>query len=378
MAIPLRYLTLPLLALLSCAHAALLSRQQVDGMLAPLGSDNHFDSSKTIDWGVLPGPFYTPELGLGIGTAVVGMYRPDSLDSVSQNSTLALKGFFSSTGAFGVGFENYSFFANDQWRFFASGSLNNMPTYFWGTGYQAGRHDGNKEKYTQQSFQIAPELLYRIANATYAGVGWDFSSTHASDPDGGESSLFKAQAAGTSSISSGISGSLSYDTRDFVSNASRGQFLSLSDTYFAPELGGDSRFNTLEGQYNAYYSLSEKSVLALDVYSRLTTGDVPWDRLSELGDDKRMRGYYQGRYRDRNTFSGQVEYRRKLNWRHGYVLWAGAGTLSHKTGVLGQGPWLPTVGAGYRFEFKPRMNVRLDFGVGRESNGFYFQVGEAF
>ncbi|MNC41210.1 hypothetical protein D3C75_899660 [compost metagenome] len=143
-------------------------------------------------------------------------------------------------------------------------------------------------------------------------------------------------------------------------------------------MGGDSRFNTLEGQYNAYYSLSEKSVLALDVYSRLTTGDVPWDRLSELGDDKRMRGYYQGRYRDRNTFSGQVEYRRKLNWRHGYVLWAGAGTLSRKSRDLGQGPWLPTVGAGYRFEFKPRMNVRLDFGVGRESSGFYFQVGEAF
>jgi outer membrane protein assembly factor BamA len=378
MALSLRSLSLTLLVLLPCAHAALLSRQQVDRLLAPLGSDNHFDNSKAIDWGVLPGPFYTPELGLGIGTAVVGMYRPDHHDAVSQNSTLALKGFFSSTGAFGVGFENHSFFAEDQWRFFANGSLNNMPTYFWGSGYQAGRHNSNKEKYTQQSFRIAPQLLYRLVDATYAGVGWDFSSTHASDPERGDNSLFKDQNAGTSSISSGISGTLSYDTRDFVSNASRGQFISLSDTYFAPALGSDSRFNTLEGQYNAYHSLTEKSVLALDIYSRLTSGKVPWDRLSELGDDKRMRGYYQGRYRDRNMFSGQLEYRRKLNWRHGYVLWAGAGTLSRKTGDLGQGPWLPTVGAGYRFEFKPRMNVRLDFGVGRESSGFYFQVGEAF
>ncbi|MEX3175540.1 BamA/TamA family outer membrane protein, partial [Serratia quinivorans] len=103
--------------------------------------------------------------------------------------------------------------------------------------------------------------------------------------------------------SSGVSGSLSYDTRDFVSNASRGQFFRLSDTYFAPELGSDSRFNAVAGQYNAYHSLSAKSVLALDTFARLTTGEAPWDRLSELGDDQRMRGYYQGRYRDRNVFS---------------------------------------------------------------------------
>lgn len=378
MATLLRCLLLALCVLLPATHAALLSRQQVDDMLAPLGSDNQFDSSKTIDWGVLPGPFYTPELGLGIGTAVVGMYRPDRQDNVSQNSTLALKGFFSSTGAFGLGFENHSFFAGDRWRFFANGSVNNRPTYFWGTGYQAGRHNANKEKYTEQSLQVTPQLRYRIAEATYAGIGWDFSSTHARDPEKGDNSLFKAQGAGVSSLSSGISASLSYDTRDFVSNASRGQFFSLNNTYFAPEWGSDSRFNALEVQYNLYYSLNKQSTLALDLYNQLTSGNIPWDRLPELGDDKRMRGYYQGRYRDRNLFSGQIEYRRKLSWRHGYVLWAGAGTLSPEQRTLGQGPWLPTVGAGYRFEFKPRMNVRLDFGIGRASSGFYFQVGEAF
>ncbi|QHA87079.1 BamA/TamA family outer membrane protein [Serratia rhizosphaerae] len=374
----LRWLPLLLLTVQTAACAVLPSRQQIDDLLRPLGADNHFDHRKTIDWGVLPGPFYTPELGLGIGTAVVGMYRPDSSDSVSQNSTLALKGFFSSTGAFGMGFENYSFFANDQWRFFTTGSMKNMPTYYWGTGYQAGRHDSNKEKYTQQSLQVAPVVMYRIADATYLGLGWDFSSTHADDPDNGDHSLFLSEAAGPSSISSGVSAHFSYDTRDFVANASRGQYFNLTYTHFAPELGSDSRFETLESQYNLYHSLSAKSVLALDLYGRFASGEVPWDRLSELGNDNRMRGYYQGRYRDRNAFSGQIEYRRKLNWRHGYVLWAGTGTMSRSAGDLGSGNWLPTVGAGYRFEFKPRMNVRLDFGVGRQSSGFYFQVGEAF
>ena len=54
----------------------MLSREKIDGWLQHLGASDKFDASKGIDWGVMPGPFYTPELGLGIGTAVVGMYRP--------------------------------------------------------------------------------------------------------------------------------------------------------------------------------------------------------------------------------------------------------------------------------------------------------------
>lgn len=47
--------------------------------------------------------------------------------------------------------------------------------------------------------------------------------------------------------------------------------------------------------------------------------------------------------------------------------------MSNQARDLGKGHWLPSVGIGYRFEFKPRMNVRLDFGVGKESTGFYFK-----
>ncbi len=39
---------------------------------------------------------------------------------------------------------------------------------------------------------------------------------------------------------------------------------------------------------------------------------------------------------------------------------------------LNNGRWLPSAGVGYRFEFKPRVNVRLDYGIGNGSSGFYF------
>ncbi len=68
------------LLLMACptgSQAEALSREKIDGWLQHLGASDKFDASKGIDWGVMPGPFYTPELGLGIGTAVVGLYRPD-------------------------------------------------------------------------------------------------------------------------------------------------------------------------------------------------------------------------------------------------------------------------------------------------------------
>lgn len=357
-----------------------ISYEKVDGWLEKLGGDNRFDADKKIDWGVLPGPFSTPELGVGLGTAVIGLYRPDENDTLSQNSSIAIKGFVSSTGAFGVNLENYNFFDNDKKRLFIDAYANHMPTYYWGIGDSNGRRKSNKEKYTVRDFSFQPKGLINVANVTYAGLGLDFSVTKAGNFRKETQSLIRREKGGTSITSSGISAHLFYDSRDFVPNPSEGRFAGLAFTHYSKALASDWRFNRLIGQYSAYraFNNSVNDVIAFEVYGELTEGDVPWNELALLGNHKRMRGYYEGRYRDRNMLSTQVEYRRKLNWRHGMTLWAGAGTLSADIDRLGSQRWLPTVGAGYRFEFKPGMNVRLDYGVGKNSSGFYFQVGEAF
>lgn len=41
-----------------------------------------------------------------------------------------------------------------------------------------------------------------------------------------------------------------------------------------------------------------------------------------------MRGYFQGRLRDRNTLMLQAEYRRKLIWNVGVTAFAGFGSVS--------------------------------------------------
>lgn len=353
-------------------------RQTIDRFLNTLGADRKADMSKTIDWGVVPGPFYTPELGVGVGVAAVGLYRPDEHQHHTPLSSLSFTGFASSTGAFGVGYENYTFLENDSWRFYLSGDLSRRPLHYWGEGYRAGRKQHGKQSYDSTKLSGVPRILYQLANHTYAGVGWSFSYEGASSLQHKTNGSFYHQDESRHIFSSGASVLFSYDSRDFVANPSRGQVLNLSWTRYSPAIASDNRFDALDAQYNLYHAINSTNLLAWEVYSRFTSGHVPWTMQSLLGDSHHLRGYYEGRYRNRNMLTSQLEWRKKLSWRHGVVAWLGAGSMSDKPSEVLDGHWLPSVGAGYRFEFKKNMNIRLDYGLGQHSSGFYFQVGEAF
>ncbi|MEW5558798.1 BamA/TamA family outer membrane protein [Enterobacter asburiae] len=366
------------LALPCQARSWLPDRGQIDDLLRPLGASTTFDPAGGIDWGIVPGPFYTPELGPGIGAAVVGMYRPDPQDCISQNSTLTMSGYISAPGAFGINFTNYAFFADDRWRFFLDGAIGNTPTWFWGQGFRAGDRDGDKQKYTSQRAMLNPMIYRQLSRHVYAGLGWSLDAQHAANVDSNDPRQIEGTPTGTSSFISGISMALSWDSRDFVPNPRSGQSMDLRYTRYTPATGSDVRFDDYKAHYSHYYSIGSKDVLAWEIDGHFTQGNVPWNNLPLLGNSQRMRGYYEGRYRDKNTFSGQLELRHKLSWRHGVVGWIGGGTMAPTFHGLNNGRWLPTAGAGYRFEFKPRMNVRLDYGIGKGSSGFYFQAGEAF
>lgn len=65
--------------------------------------------------------------------------------------------------------------------------------------------------------------------------------------------------------------------------------------------------------------MRERDVLAFDVYANMNWGDVPWDMMATLGNNKRMRGYFQGQYRDKVMAGVQAEYRWHIVGRQGMV-----------------------------------------------------------
>lgn len=98
-----------------------------------------------------------------------------------------------------------------------------------------------------------------------------------------------------------------------------------------------------------------------------------------LGNSYSMRGYYEGRYRDKHKIEGQVELRQHVWKRNGVVVWIGAGTVFNKFSALCMDRVLPNYGIGYRWEFKKNVNVRLDYGFGKNGqSGFIFNINEAF
>lgn len=91
-----------------------------------------------------------------------------------------------------------------------------------------------------------------------------------------------------------------------------------------------------------------------------------------------MRGYFQGRFRDRQFLSFQAEYRSPLLfWRISTAAFAGAGRVADKVSKLDFGGLKPSFGGGFRIMLDKV--DRFDLGFGEDGNtGFYVGFSEAF
>ena len=346
----------------------------VDDILTKLGSSETVDESKLIDWGILPGPFVNPEQGFGIGVAAVGLYTPYDWQKGDPYSTVTVTSYGSTSGSYGLGLNNRTYLKGDKVRLLGEAWISHTPGYYWGIGSQAAENDSNKVQYEGQRLQLSPKVAVEIAPNTYAKLGWQWQSFN--KVDGVDGDILPSEV--TNATSSGVLLGMEYDTRDFEPNPMQGQFLDIEWIANRDSLGSDEDYDNLVANYRLYQQWSDTTIVAMEVYSQSIFGDAPWFDYAQLGDDQRMRGYYQGRYRDKHQLSTQVEIRHTITGRHGVVGWLGAGNIAPTYHDLFESSWLPTVGVGYRFAFKARINVRVDLGVGKDSTGFYFQINEAF
>ncbi|WP_404973704.1 BamA/TamA family outer membrane protein [Vibrio campbellii] len=346
----------------------------VDDILTKLGSSETVDESKLIDWGILPGPFVNPEQGFGIGIAAVGLYTPYDWQKGDPYSTVTVTSYGSTSGSYGLGVNNRSYLQGDKVRLLGEAWISHTPGYYWGIGSHAAENDDNKVQYEGQRLQLSPKIAVEVAPNTYAKLGWQWQSF--SKVDGVDGDILPSEVA--NATSSGVLVGMEYDTRDFEPNPMRGQFLDIEWIANRDSLGSDEDYDNLVANYRLYQQWSDTTIVAMEVYSQSIFGDAPWFDYAQLGDDQRMRGYYQGQYRDKHQLSTQVEIRHTIAGRHGVVGWLGAGNIAPTYHDLFESSWLPTVGVGYRFAFKARINVRVDLGVGKDSTGFYFQINEAF
>lgn len=335
---------------------------------------NKNKKNKRFDFSIIGGPHFSSDTKLGLGLVAAGLYRMDRHDSILPPSNISLYGDVSTVGFYLLGIRGNTLFPKDKYRLNYNLYFFSFPSKFWGIGYENARQNENESDYKRFQSQIKVDFLFRLMHNLYLGPLVSFDYIHGMDFQKPE--LLDGMDKTTLNISAGIA--LIYDSRDFLTNAHRGYYLKIEQRFSPAFIGNDYAFSATDFRTSYYHPVWKGGVLAGEFHGLLNYGSPPWGLMGLLGSSYSMRGYYEGRYRDRNLMEFQIELRQHIWRRNGAVIWLGVGNVFHDFRSFNWKHTLPNYGLGYRWEFKKRVNVRLDLGFGKGQTGFIFNINEAF
>lgn len=330
---------------------------------------------KKFDFSIIGGPHYSTDTKLGIGLVAAGLYNTDRRDSLLPPSNVSLFSDISTVGFYMLGIRGNHIMPKDRYRIDYTVYFYSFPSDFWGIGYDMGANNDNKSKMDRWQARIKASLLVRLADNLYAGPTLMYDYVKATDIErsellGGMDTRASCGAAGVSVV---------YDSRDVLTNPHRGARVAISQLFRPRLIAGDYTFSTTDIAASCYRQVWDSGILAAEMRGVFNYGNTPWSLMAMLGGSNSMRGYYEGRYRDKNMMTAQLELRQHVWRRNGITLWLGAGSVFDKFGDIHMDRILPNYGIGYRWEFKKDVNVRLDYGFGKNGqSGFLFNINEAF
>lgn len=330
---------------------------------------------KRFDFSIIGGPHYASDTKFGLGMVAAGLYRSDPNDTLLPPSNVSLFGDVSTVGFYMLGVRGNHIAPRGRYRIDYRLYFYSFPSDFWGIGYEMGDNDDNKSDMKRWQAQAEAAFLFRVADNFYVGPMASYDYVIGKNIERPE--LLNGMDHHTWNVGAGVS--LVYDNRDNLTNPHRGIYLNLKQMFRPRFMGNDYAFSTTKFRFDCYQQLGEGTVLAEDFGANFNFGNPSWGMMANLGGTSSMRGYYEGRYRDKHSLEATVELRQHVWKRNGIVVWAGAGTVFPKFSELRSNRILPNVGVGYRWEFKKNVNVRLDYGFGKSGqSGFLFNINEAF
>ncbi len=333
------------------------------------------------------GPAYTPDFGGMIAAGALISFSGDRKDSTLQRSTIPVTFVASTEGNISLVSKMTTFWAEDKFRFNATVLYAKVIDQYYGVGYDLNStipKGENTTQFTRFTTKINPLFLARTWSGLYFGVGVDLNWNLSQDVNPLMAQDENFLKFGDQYFNSGLGLSAQYDTRDVAVNAYSGTYLELTSYFYGSYLGGDFDYQILSVDIRKYWRIKRDGrTLAARFGARTGFGDVPYTELSRVGGSENLRGYLKNQFRDQRVATLITEYRhmflrknKEELSRHGVTTWIGAGVMDGDD--TNASPILPTIGVGYRFQIQPRMNVRVDFGVGNDTRGFYFSFNEAF
>lgn len=330
---------------------------------------------KGFDWSIIGGPHYSGDTKLGVGFVAAGFYgNKPKTDSLVHLSDVSLYGDVSTVGFYMVGIRGNHFLKNDRGRVEYNLYFYSFPRKFWGIGYEQGNNMANRSNFNEIFVEASAAYLRTVARNVFAGPVVGYAYAHAARMERPE--LWDGQPFHTSTYTVGAR--IQYDSRDNLTSTQSGLLLSAEQRFSPRFLGNRMAFSSTELKLSYFHHLWRGSVFATHYRGMLSYGRVPWAVMPSFGGSNSMRGYYYGRFRDKGEMDLTVELRQHVWRRNGIVVWGGVGTVFPRLSEIRVKRLLPNGGIGYRWEFKRRTNVRLDYGFGKGESTFIFSINEAF
>ncbi|WP_048907764.1 BamA/TamA family outer membrane protein [Pedobacter sp. V48] len=347
---------------------------------------NKTDSSRRPSFMPVPVFRYTQEIGLEFGIGALYSTYLDRKDLTNRSSNFSTVLSASTKGQYNISLKGDVWTKQNTHHYIAEVRFKRMPFNFYGVGNETLA--ANEDRLIQGYAKVGLEAEKLLLPHMYTGLSLGFENYHFTDKEVG--GIFTTDQTlihkiGGSVFYAGIS--QTYDTRNSNNYTTKGFYGKVTYQY-APDFWGGENFtgSLIKANVRNFWSLSPKFVIGVNgLFHSVQGKNTPFYLLQQMGNDEMMRGYYTGRYRERNLLAGQAELRYRYNNRFGAVVFGGAGQV-FDNGDLSIKSFKPSYGAGGRYFFDPEkgLSVRVDYGIGekraneKRQTGFYISLAEAF
>jgi outer membrane protein assembly factor BamA len=327
---------------------------------------------------IFPFVLRSPETSWGFGAVTAFFFKTKKDEPTLRTSDLNIVGLYTLEKQTVIVLGSTIFFSGEKKIFRFQSSYSNYPDKTWGIGNSTP--ESASEDYTYRQMFFNPQLLFKIYNSLFIGASMEMQNI--SEFNYNHGGVFDEQQINgkQGGFASGAGLLLTWDTRNNAYSPSHGMFAEINATHFGKALGSDFHFQSYLVDIRKFLPAGRNRVLGFQSLAKVNIGEAPIRYLAMIGGTEMMRGYYKGRFTDDDMFAVQTELRQYLFWRLGVVGFASLGQVSDYVKYFGLNEFHFAYGAGLRLVLQERekLNLRVDFGFGKNSSGVYVLLKEAF
>ena len=320
---------------------------------------------------------YTPETRWGIGLAGSYHFQISKNDTISPVSQIQIGAVVTQNKQQVYSLPYSIYWKQRENQVYGEITYSNYLYYFFGTQSQPQEE---KERYDSQFLRFRFNYLKKIRTNIFIGGRWWLNDFKITDYDK-EGNLIKGLVSGSSGgTASGPGLIVLFDNRNKVYYTTSGRYLELVYHNQDKVFGSDFRYQRYRFDARQFFPFGNKAVLGIQVFGDFLHGNVPFFEMTGVGGDKRMRGYLEGRFRDKNLALLQLEYRFRLSERWAFAAFGSTALIENSLTEFSveNAKWTGGAGIRYFFDPKKRMTIRIDAAYNGKTVLPYLSVGEAF